>query len=123
MGEMGGLDRWLGLWRWRALKLLVLLLLLLLLMWLELMVLLLMVHPRGGAVGIVGEPMTPLWWQMEGPRYEGLPWLVRARALWTAWPHAREKLSLALGVLMREGGVRGVGSTEHAAEGGRLGTG
>ncbi len=47
---------------------------------------------------------------------EGLDCLVGARKLQTAGAHAEERLSLALRVLVREGGMGGVGGTEHAAK-------
>lgn len=46
-----------------------------------------------------------------------------ADTLWTAGPHAGEGLSLALGVLVREGGMGGMGGADHAAENGGLGAG
>ncbi len=60
---------------------------------------------------------------MNGPQGEGFACLMGARTLWTAGPHAREGLSLALGVLVREGGMGRVGGAEHTAEGGGLGAG
>lgn len=48
--------------------------------------------------------------------------MVGARTLWTAGPHSREGLSLAMGMLVRKGRMGGVGCTEYAAEGGGLGT-
>lgn len=99
-----------------------LLLLLLLLLLLTLMVLLLlMVHPRGGAVGVMRKTVAS-WW-VNGPLGEGLTCLVGTGTLWTAGPSAGEELSLALGVLVGEGGMGRVGGTEHAAEDGGLGAG
>lgn len=40
-----------------------------------------------------------------------------------AWPHARERLTMALGLLVGEGGMGGVRGAKHAAEGGGLSTG
>lgn len=99
----------LGLWRWRSLDLLLLLLLLIL------MVLLLLVHPWSGAIGVMRETVTSWWCWVNGPQGEGLSCLVGAMTLWTAGPRVGEGFALALGVLVREGGMRGVGSAEHAA--------
>lgn len=49
--------------------------------------------------------------------------MVGARTLRTAWTHAGEGFPLVVGVLVRKGGMGGVGGTEHTAERGRLGTG
>lgn len=110
VGIMSSLDRRLGLVRWRSLELLLLLLLMLLIL-----MVLMVVHPRGGAVGVMRETMTSLWCRVNGPHCEGFTCLVGAGTLWTAGPHARKWLSLALGVLVREGGMRGVGGAECAA--------
>lgn len=59
--------------------------------------------------------MNPLWCQVNGPWVERLHHLLRTTTLWTARPHAGERLSLALDLLVREGRMRGVGGTEHAA--------
>lgn len=117
---MSSQDRRLGLGRCRSLELLLLLLLILMVV---VVLLLLMVHPWGGAIGVMRETMTPLWCLVNGPQGEGLPEVVGARTLWTAGPHASEGLYLVLGVLVREGGMGGVGGAEYAAEGGGLGTG
>lgn len=94
MGEMCGLDWQLEVRRWRSLELLLLLLLTLMR--------LLMVHPGSGAVRVMRETMTS-WCLMNGTHGKGLTCVVGARTLWTAGPRAREGLSLALGVLVREG--------------------
>ena len=83
--------------------------------------LLLMVHPRGGAVGVMRETVAS-WW-VNGPLREGLTCLVGCGTLQTAGPSAGEGLSLALGVLVREGGMGRVGGAEHAAEDRGLGAG
>lgn len=111
MGDMSGLDWWL--WRWRSLELRWRRLLLLVVM------VLLMVHPWRGAIMVVREAVTSWWHRVN----EGLSCLVGAGTLWTAEAHHREGLSMALGVLVREGGMGGVGGAEHATEGGGLGTG
>lgn len=119
MGKMYSLDRRMWLGRWRSLELLLLLLLILMVV----VVVLLMVHPWGGAIGVMRETVTSLWHCVNGPQGEGLACLMGARTLWTTGPHALEGLSLALGLLVREGGVGRVGGTEHTAEGGGLGAG
>lgn len=115
VGEMCDLDWRLGLGRWRSLELLLLLLLILM------VVLLMMVHPWGGAIWVMRETVTS--WRVHGPLGEGFACLVGARTLWAAGPHTGVGLSQALGVLVRERGMGGVGSTEHAAEDGGLGAG
>lgn len=49
--------------------------------------------------------------------------MVGARNLWIAGPHTGEGISLAVGMLVRKGGMGGVGCAEYAAEGGGLSTG
>lgn len=67
--------------------------------------------------------MTSLWCRGNEARGEGFACMVGARTLQTAWTHAVEGFSLVMGVLVRKGGMGGVGGTEHTAERRRLGTG
>lgn len=67
--------------------------------------------------------MTSLWCRVNGPCTDELACRVGARTLWTAWTHAEERFSRAMGVLVRKGGMGGVGGTEYAAERRGLGAG
>lgn len=62
-------------------------------------------------------------WRLNGSQGEGFTCLVATGTLRAAGAHTMVVLSLALGVLVREEGMGGVGGTEHAAEDGGLGAG
>ena len=90
-GEMSSLNGQVGWWRsWERLRLLT-----------GMVQLVMVVQPRGGAVGIGGEAGTLLRCWMKRPWDERLHSLLGT--LWTTRPHHGKVLSLALRLLVWEG--------------------